>query len=178
MKQLITRTICNFKCHLTAETMLSILVQYGWDLQLLNLRELYLTRVQSTWRSLPSCVMTKQLETTNSKSMIHFRVVSSKETRRTEDARLWLMTCTSQTPTRSFLKLLQSLHTDQPSSKDLFGKTMLVFNLSSRLRSHLLRLSCNLKTANVHISSFCLYTSLKGLDKSQMEFWDFHLTKI
>jgi len=150
----ITRMICSFKSLLPAETMQYIWALFTWDHLLVSQQELSSIQAQSTWPSPVRSVMIRLQETSSSKSMIHYQAHSYKETSWPKDAALRLMTCTSQTPIRSFLKLLQSWLTDQPSSKVSSGKTMLASNLSGRLQSPLLRSSSNLKTANVHISNF------------------------
>jgi len=122
MKLSITRMIYNFKYHLTAEMMLFILVQYGWALQLLNQQELCLILVQSIWLSLLSSVMTKQPETINLKSMILFRVVSSKEINNIEDAKPWLTICISLSQIKYYRRQAQNWRMVLLNYKDLFGK--------------------------------------------------------
>lgn len=179
-KQLIIKTICNSKYLLTAEMMLSILVLYGWGLQLHNLPELYLIQVQNIWQLHQSFVMTKQLEIINSKSMILFRVVSFKETKCTEDVKQWHTTCTSLIQTKYYQRLAPNWHTVPQNYKDLFGKTILAFNHWKQEINLCLvfNWNWNWNLTNVLSSNFWVYINPKVLVTIQMVFSDFHLIRI
>ena len=121
----ITETICNFRFHLIVETMQFIWVPSTWDLQSVNQQESSSILDQSTWPSLVCFAMTRQLATTNLRSMTLFPAASSKEIKPTRDARPWLMICTSLSQTRFFPRLHPSSPTDLPSSKVSYGKITL-----------------------------------------------------
>ena len=177
MKQLITRTIYNFKFLSTAEMMLSILEQFGWALQHPNQQELFSILVQNTLQSLPYFVMMKQQETISLRSMILFKVVSSKEIKCTEDAKPWLTTCTSQNQTKSFQKQAQNWHTVQPNFKVSFGKITLASKPLKAELNQVFNWNLNLNKTNVHSSNFWVCINHKVSVMTLMVFSDFHHTK-
>ena len=177
MKQLITRTIYNFKFLLTAEMMLSILEQFGWALQHPNQQELFSILVQNTLQSLPYFVMMKQQETISLRSMILFKVVSSKEIKCTEDAKPWLTTCTSQNQTKSFQKQAQNWPTVQPNFKVSFGKITLASKPLKAELNQVFNWNLNLNKTNVHSSNFWVCINHKVSVMTLMVFSDFHHTK-
>jgi len=129
MKQLIIKTIYNFKFHLIAEMMLYILVQYGWDLQFLNQLELYLIQDLNISQLLQFYVMMRQLETINLRNTTHFKEDSYKETKPTEDAKPWPMTCTNLTQTKFCQRQVQNLPMAQLNFRASSGKTTPASNL-------------------------------------------------
>ena len=115
----------SFRSHLIAETMQFTSVQSIWVPQILRKLALCSILDRNTWPSLVYFVMMRQQETTSSRSMIHCLVVSSKETKPTRDARLWLTICTSPSQTRFCQRPHLNLPTDQPSSKVSYGRITL-----------------------------------------------------
>jgi hypothetical protein len=108
MLLLIIKMILNYKFLWTAEMMLSILEQYGWDHLLVSQQKLYLILVLNILLLQVFFVMIQQPEILNLKNMTHFLVVSFKETNNIKDVKQCLMICIDLIQIKFFLKLHQN----------------------------------------------------------------------
>lgn len=91
----ITPMICSSRFHLLAETMLSIWAQCTWDLQRVSQLMSSSIPALNIWPSLPLFAMTRPLETSNSKSMIHFPALSCSAINLLRDAEPRPTICTN-----------------------------------------------------------------------------------
>jgi translation initiation factor IF-1 len=88
------------------------------------------------------------------------------------------MICINQNLIRYYQKLPPNLLMDQLNYKDLFGKIMHAYSQLNHNQKVSLSSNYNLKKINAHISNFWHFINLKDSDKTLMEYWDYHLTKI
>ena len=177
IQQKITRMIYNCRFHFKVKMMLYTQELYSWDHQQVSLLELSLIQALSTWPLLLYFVTMKQLEITNSRSMTHYPVDLQQEIKCIRDVKQWLTTCINLTQIKYSQRPLPSSLMDQPSFKDSSGKIILAY---SRLRGPqitLFSLSWSLNPINVLSSNSQLYTNLKDLAMTLMEFLVFPLTK-
>ena len=144
--------------------MLSTWVPSTLVLLSLNPLELSLILDLSIWLLPQFCVMTRLLETTNSRNTTLFPEVLSKETKLIRDARPWPSICTSLRPKRSYPRLPPSWPMDLPSFKVSFGKITLAFS-PSILPKRQLWPNCKMSSRKTSAlsSNSCHSTSLKAL---------------
>lgn len=117
------RMICNCRCPWPVVMTPSTWVHFIWAPQLVSQPMLSLILAQSTWLWPLPFAMTRPLETSNLRSMIHYLAPLCRETSSLRGVELKPTTCTSQTPTRSCQKHHLNWHTDRLSSKASFGRT-------------------------------------------------------